>query len=62
MTEKYNSVELQASYGIGLQMGEQLASNPFEGLDIEAVKAGLEDAYTKQTPQLNNEVLGAAFN
>ena len=62
MTEKYNSVELQASYGIGLQMGEQLASNPFEGLDIEAVKAGLEDAFTKQTPQISNETLGAAFN
>lgn len=62
MTEKYNSIELQASYGIGLQMGEQLASNPFDGLDIEAVKAGLEDAFTKQTPQVSNEILGAAFN
>lgn len=62
MTEKYNSIELQASYGIGLQMGEQLISNPFEGLDIEAVKAGLEDSFTKQAPQVSNETLGAAFN
>ncbi|WP_460312708.1 FKBP-type peptidyl-prolyl cis-trans isomerase [Aliiglaciecola aliphaticivorans] len=62
VTEKYNSVELQASYGIGYQMGEQLASNPFEGLDIEAVKTGLEDAFAKQAPQVDNQTLGAAFN
>lgn len=62
MTDKYSTVELQASYGIGLQMGDQLRSNPFEGLDIEAVKAGLADAFTQQEPQVDNQTLGAAFN
>lgn len=62
MSEKYNSVELQASYGIGYQMGEQLAGNPFDGLDIEAVKEGLADSFGKQAPQVDNEALGAAFN
>ena len=37
--------ELQASYGIGLQMGEQLKAQPFEGLDISAVAAGIADAF-----------------
>lgn len=62
MSEKYNSVELQASYGIGYQMGEQLASNPFDGLDIEAVREGLADSFGKLAPQVDNEALGAAFN
>ncbi len=62
MSEKYNSVELQASYGSGYQMGEQLAGNPFDGLDIEAVKEGLADSFGKQAPQVDNEALGAAFN
>lgn len=62
MTDKFNSVELQASYGIGFQMGEQLASNPFDGLDIEAVKEGLADSFAKQASQVDNQTLGAAFN
>ena len=62
MTEKYNSVELQTSYGIGLQMGDQLRSNPFDGLDVAAVQAGLADAYEQKAPQVDNETLGAAFN
>jgi FKBP-type peptidyl-prolyl cis-trans isomerase FklB len=62
VSEKYNTVEKQASYGIGLQMGDQLRANPFEGLDIEAVQAGLADAFTQQQPQVDNQVLGVAFN
>lgn len=62
MSEKFSSVELQASYGIGLQMGEQLSANPFEGLDIAAVQAGLADAYNRLPAQVDNETLGVAFN
>ena len=62
MSEKFPSVELQASYGIGLQMGEQLSANPFEGLDVAAVQAGLADAYNKLPAQVDNEALRGAFN
>lgn len=62
MSDKYSSVETQASYGIGLQMGEQLRSNPFEGLDVEAVQAGLADAFNQQAAQVDNETLRTAFN
>lgn len=62
MSDKYNSIEKQASYGIGLQMGDQLRANPFEGLDIEAVQAGLADAFNQQPPQVDNQTLGVAFN
>lgn len=62
MSEKYTTVEQQASYGIGYQMGEQLASNPFEGLDIEIVKAGLLHGFGKEMPAVSNDELRVAFN
>lgn len=62
MSDKFNSVETQASYGIGLQMGEQLRANPFEGLDVEAVQAGLADAFNLHPAQVTNDTLRVAFN
>ena len=61
MTDKYNSVETQASYGVGFQMGEQLKSNPFEGLSLDAVLDGLSDAFNGQAPQIDTDTLRAAF-
>lgn len=61
MSEKYSTVETQASYGVGFQMGEQLKSNPFDGLDINAVMAGLSDAFTGETAQVDNNTLRNAF-
>lgn len=61
MSKTYTSVEAQASYGIGLQMGEQLAGNPFEGLDISAVQDGLATAFNKQPSAVTNDELRAAF-
>ena len=56
-----NTQELQASYGIGLQMGEQLRSQPFEGLDISAVAAGIADAFASAESKVSQEELQAAF-
>lgn len=61
MSDKYTTLEQHASYGIGLQMGQQLADNPFDGLDISAVAAGLAAAYTEQTPEVSEEQIRAAF-
>ena len=58
---KYTTLEQHASYGIGLQMGQQLADNPFEGLDIDAVAAGVIAAYTEQQPEVSDEQIRAAF-
>ena len=58
---KYTTLEQHASYGIGLQMGQQLADNPFEGLDIDAVAAGVIAAFTEQTPEVSDEQIRAAF-
>jgi FKBP-type peptidyl-prolyl cis-trans isomerase FklB len=61
MSDKYTTLEQHASYGIGLQMGQQLADNPFDGLDIDAVAAGVIAAFTEQTPAVSDEQIRAAF-
>jgi FKBP-type peptidyl-prolyl cis-trans isomerase FklB len=53
--------ELQASYGIGLQMGEQLKAQPFEGLDIPAVAAGIADAFEGAESKVSQQDLQEAF-
>ena len=35
MSDKYESLELKASYGVGLNMGGQLLGQAFDGLDIK---------------------------
>ncbi|GLS83659.1 FKBP-type peptidyl-prolyl cis-trans isomerase [Paraferrimonas haliotis] len=61
MSEKYNTVELQASYGVGLQLGEQLAANSFEGISISAVQQGLADAFRGDEMQISEDDLRNAF-
>ena len=61
MSDLFKTVETQASYGIGFQMGQQLQSNPFDGLDLDSVVTGLKDAFTGQAPQVDNDTLRAAF-
>lgn len=58
---KYNTVELQASYGIGRQIGDQVASNPFEGLDADAVAQGVIDALKGNEMAVEVEDLRSAF-
>jgi FKBP-type peptidyl-prolyl cis-trans isomerase FklB len=38
------TLEQKASYGIGRQMGDQLAQQPFDGMDVKAISAGIADA------------------
>lgn len=60
-SEKFNSVEKQVSYGIGRQMGDQLMSNPFDGLSADAVVAGLADVMAGRASQVAEEDLHIAF-
>ncbi|UTA47342.1 FKBP-type peptidyl-prolyl cis-trans isomerase [Simiduia sp. 21SJ11W-1] len=60
-SEKFNSVEKQVSYGIGRQMGDQLMSNPFDGLSADAVVAGLADVMAGRPSQVPEEDLHKAF-
>ncbi|MFQ6370092.1 FKBP-type peptidyl-prolyl cis-trans isomerase [Shewanella sp. YIC-542] len=61
MSEKFTTVEQQASYGVGRQLGEQLAANSFDGLDIPAVQAGLADAFAGEESAVSMQDLQNAF-
>lgn len=61
VSEKYSTIELQASYGIGYNMGQQLAQNPFEGMQVDAVVDGVRDAFNQAAPQVADDELRAAF-
>jgi len=60
-TGKFESAGEQAAYGIGLQLGTDIISQPFEGLTVEAVCAGIADGMNKATPQLDQATLRDAF-
>ncbi|WP_394204760.1 FKBP-type peptidyl-prolyl cis-trans isomerase [Shewanella waksmanii] len=61
MSEKFTTIEQQASYGVGRQLGEQLAANSFEGIDISAVQLGLSDAFEGKESQVAMQDLQTAF-
>ena len=61
MSSKFNSVEELVSYGIGRQMGQQLADNPFDGVSPAAVAQGLLDALNGVAMPYSNDEMQAAF-
>jgi len=52
--------ESKASYGVGMQMGQQLKST-FSGVSLAAAIAGLKDGFNGQEPLLDGEAINAAF-
>lgn len=62
MSEQYTTVQQRVSYGIGRQMGDQLASNPFEGIDVAAVAAGLTDALSGTPSAVEEALMREAFD
>lgn len=61
MSNQYKTNEELVSYGIGRQMGDQLASNPFEGVSAAAVAQGVMDALNSVEMPYSNEQMQAAF-
>lgn len=60
-SSNYESVEARGSYGVGIQLGEQLRANPFEGMDIRIVAAGLIDSFEGSPSVVSQEDMEAAF-
>ncbi|NVK43880.1 MAG: FKBP-type peptidyl-prolyl cis-trans isomerase [Oceanospirillaceae bacterium] len=58
---KLDTLEQHASYGIGRQMGDQLAQGGFDGLDLDAVAAGIKDAYNNLALRVPVEDIQTAF-
>jgi FKBP-type peptidyl-prolyl cis-trans isomerase FklB len=61
MSSPFASVEQQASYGIGRQLGDQLANAPFSGFDREAALAGFSDAIAARDLQVSADQINGAF-
>jgi len=56
----FTTTEDIASYGIGMQMGQQLGSS-FQGVSLSAAIAGIQDAFSGNQPQVNPNDINAAF-
>ncbi len=61
MTDTYSTAAQKASYGIGRQMGGQLASQGLIGIEPEAVAAGVIDALNGAESAVSEQELHAAF-
>jgi FKBP-type peptidyl-prolyl cis-trans isomerase FklB len=62
MSEPITSLEDRASYAVGRQLGENLAREPFEGMQPEAVLAGIADALTGKPSPISAEKLNEAID
>ncbi|MCT4703054.1 FKBP-type peptidyl-prolyl cis-trans isomerase [Enterobacteriaceae bacterium H20N1] len=60
-TPSFDSVEAQASYGIGLQVGQQLRESGLQGLLPEALVEGLRDALEGNAPSVPVDVVHRAL-
>ena len=58
---KFSTTEQQASYGIGMQMGQQLAA-AFKGVELESGQQGIIDGFQNNKPQLEEAVVRRAFD
>lgn len=54
--------EKKVSYGFGLQFGQQLLRNQFDGLALDAVFAGITDIMEKHALQLSEAELNQAYS
>lgn len=61
MSMKFDTVETKVSYGIGRQMGDQLAQGGFKGASLEHVIAGLTDSMNGAEFAVPQDELQAAF-
>lgn len=55
-----SSIEARASYGVGMQMGDQL-KQVFEGVSLEAAITGIQDAFNGDQLRVEADEINAAF-
>src|SRR5450830_1863271 len=53
--------ETRVSYGIGRQLGDQLRDNPPPGVSLDAILAGLTDAFAGKPSRVDQEQMAASF-
>lgn len=57
----FDTVEKRASYGIGLQIGQQLKDSGMDGLDATAVVAGVQYSLNNNEPAIEVEAIHEAL-
>lgn len=57
----FSTDETRVSYGIGRQLGDQLRENPPPGVSLDAVIAGIRDAFAGVESRVSPEHLNASF-
>lgn len=62
MSEEFSTIDEQASYGIGRQVGEQLAQQPFDGMSAKAVVAGISDVLEGNPSQVSETDIKTAID
>ncbi len=55
------TIEQKASYGIGLQMGQQLAGSGLEGLNVAAIAKGIATSLTGDMPEIEVDEINNAL-
>ncbi|GHA66692.1 FKBP-type peptidyl-prolyl cis-trans isomerase [Photobacterium aphoticum] len=58
---KLDTVETKASYGIGLQMGQQLAQSGLEGLNVAAIAKGIATSLAGEMPEIEVDDINNAL-
>lgn len=61
MSNTFDSMEDRASYGVGRQLGDQVANAPFTGFNTEAALAGFTDALNGADFQVEPDQINEAF-
>jgi FKBP-type peptidyl-prolyl cis-trans isomerase FklB len=62
MSDTFTTIDEQASYGIGRQVGEQLAGQPFDGMSAKAVIAGIADVLEGNPSQVSEDDIRKAID
>lgn len=57
---KLDTTEQKASYGLGMQMGQQLKTT-FDGVDLDAALAGISDSFKGLASQIDTDAINEAF-
>ncbi len=61
MSNTFDSMEDRASYGVGRQLGDQVANAPFAGFNTEAALAGFTDALNGADFKVEPDQINEAF-
>lgn len=61
MSNTYTTDADIVSYGLGRQVGDQLSSDPFDGINAQAIAQGVLDSFNQVESPISQQQIAAAF-